>query len=134
MSTKIHVGLSKNFLHAACLSPGQRVDMKVFPTLWTQGNWDDIHFIVGDKGYDFYDVKKLIRDAGKQPVIPRRQNALVPGVLPQHKDKYRSRFAVEHFFSKIKEHKRLALRFDKLDLTFFSFFSIACLNIFNLFC
>jgi hypothetical protein len=134
MSTKIHVGLSTNYLHGVALSEGQRVDMKAFPVLWNQGDWKDIHFIVADKGYDYYDVKKCIYDAGKQPIIPRRRNAFYSGVLPQYQDKYHSRYAVEHFFAKIKEHKRLSLRFDKLDLTFLAFFAIACLKIFNLFC
>lgn len=106
--------------------------MKVFPTLWAGGDWKDIHFLIADKGYDFYDVKKHIRDAGKEPIIPRRKNALFSGLPPHLKEKYRSRFAFEHFFSKIKENKRLALRFDKLDFTFFSFFCLACLKIFKL--
>ncbi|ATW30308.1 hypothetical protein BJP41_08275 [Candidatus Williamhamiltonella defendens] len=42
-----------------------------------------------------------------------------------------TRIAIERFFGKIKENKRLALRFDKLDVTFFSFFSIACLKLFK---
>jgi transposase len=134
MSTKIHIGLSTNYLHGACLSEGQRVDMKVFPTLWASGDWKDVNFVVADKGYDVYQVVKLIRDTGRQPIIPRRRNALFEGVLPQFEAKYRSRFAIEHFFSKLKENKRLALRFDKLDLTFFAFFSIACLKIFKLLC
>src|ERR1700761_3244061 len=37
-------------------------------------------------------------------------------------------------FLNSRKTKRLSLRFDKLDLTFFSFFSIACLKIFNLLC
>ena len=53
MSTKIHVGLSPGFIHSACLSEGQRVDMKVFPKLWSQGQWDGIVYVIADGGYDF---------------------------------------------------------------------------------
>ncbi len=49
-------------------------------------------------------------------------------------EKYQTRNAIERFFGKIKEHKRLALRFDKLDITFFSFFALACLKVFKLLC
>ncbi|ACQ67851.1 hypothetical protein HDEF_1192 [Candidatus Hamiltonella defensa 5AT (Acyrthosiphon pisum)] len=39
--------------------------------------------------------------------------------------------AIERFFGKIKKHKSRALRFYKLDVTFFSFFAIAWIKIFN---
>lgn len=80
-STKIHVGLSKNYLHGVCLSGGERVDIKIFPTLWAGGNWKDIHFVIADKGYDFYDVRKHIRDARKEPIIPRRKKMRFPQVF-----------------------------------------------------
>ncbi|WP_339058402.1 transposase [Candidatus Regiella endosymbiont of Tuberolachnus salignus] len=134
MSTKIHVGLAGNYLRGVCLSEGQRTDMKVFSTLWAKGDWRQINDVIADKGYDFYDVKKLIRDSGKYPIIPRCKGALYPGIQPKDKEKYKTRNAIERFFGKIKEHKRLALRFDKLDITFFSFFAIACLKVFKLLC
>ncbi|WP_339056339.1 transposase [Candidatus Regiella endosymbiont of Tuberolachnus salignus] len=115
-------------------SYGQRTDMKVFPILWAKGDWRQINDVIADKGYDFYDAKKLIRDSRKYPVIPRRQGAIYPGIPPKDKEKYKTRNAIERFFGKIKEHKRLALRFDKLDVTFFSFFAIACLKVFKLLC
>lgn len=132
MSTKIHVGLSQAYLCSACLSEGQRTDIKVFPELFEKGNWDEIDYLVADKGYDAYTVKKLIVDAGKKAVIPRRKGAVCPGV--QDKKRYKTRSAIERFFGKIKENKRLALRFDKLDITFFSFFALACLKVFKLLC
>jgi len=46
---------------------------------------------------------------------------------------YKTRHTVEQFFAHIKEHKRLLARFDKLDATFFSFFAVACLNVFKAF-
>ena len=103
--------------------------MKVFSKLWTSGDWQDSQDIIADKGYDYYDVRILIRQAGKHPIIPRRKGAGVPGVLDQDKEKYKTRVSIEHFFGRVKENKRLALRFDKLDITFFSFFVLACLKI-----
>ena len=132
MSTKIHLGLSPGFIQSACLSEGQRVDMKIFPELWEKGEWAGALHIIADKGYDFSLVRKLIRSTGKHPVIPRRKGAICPGV--QDKQKYQTRFAIEHFFGRLKENKRMALRFDKLDITFFSFFALACLKILNLLC
>ena len=134
MSTKIHIGLSPGSLKSACLSEGQRTDMKVFAKLWSQGDWQEVRDIIADKGYDFYEVRKLIRQGGKNPIIPRRQGAICPGLQDKDKEKYKTRSAIERFFGKVKENKRLALRYDKLDVTFFSFFALACLKILNLLC
>lgn len=132
MSTKIHVGLAPGMLKSACLSEGQRVDMKIFSHLWELGDWEGISYVIADKGYDFYGVRKTIRECGKTPVIPRRQGAICLGI--QDKERYKTRSAIERFFGKIKENKRLALRFDKLDLTFFAFFALACIKVLKLCC
>jgi transposase len=126
------LGLSPGFIHGACLSEGQRTDMKVFPKLWAEGNWEGIVYVIADPGYDFYDVRKPLKDTGRQPVIPRRKGAICPGV--RDKQRYQTRSNIERFFGKIKENKRLALRYDKLDVTFFSFFALACLKVLKLFC
>lgn len=119
-------------MNGACLSEGERVDMKVFPKLWSLGDWDGVIHVIADKGYDYYDVRQCLRDQGLTPVIPRRQGAVCPGV--QDKERYKTRSNIERFFGKIKDNKRLALRFDKLDATFFSFFALACLKVLNLLC
>ena len=106
--------------------------MKIFPELWEKGEWVDALRIIADKGYDFSLVRQLIRAKEKHPIIPRREGAIYPGV--QDKDKYKTRVAIEHFFGRLKENKRMALRFDKLDITFFSFFALACLKILKLLC
>ncbi len=127
------MGLSGEYLISACLSAGQRTDMKVFPEVYGTGDWQDVKYVIADKGYDYYDVRKLIRDTGKRPVIPRREGAVCPGLhTEEDRERYKTRSAIERFFGKIKENKRLALRFDKLDVTFFSFFAIACLKVFKL--
>lgn len=90
--------------------------------------------MIADKGYDCGEVKTLIRNSGKRPIIPRRAGSTCPGLREEDKEKYKTRAAIERFFGKIKENKRLALRFDKLDVTFFSLFAIACLKVFKLLC
>lgn len=106
--------------------------MKVFPELWKKGDWDSVNYIIADKGYDYSEVRNLIKESKKIPVIPRRENAICPGV--QDKERYATRSAIERFFSSIKENKRMALRFDKRDVTFFSFFALACIKALNLLC
>jgi len=108
--------------------------MKAFSLLWQKGNWENIQYVIADKGYDYFDVRHPIKKAGKIPVIPRRENAVVPGLPDIYKPYYHTRSSIERFFGSIKENKRLALRFDKLTTTFFSFFALAAIKSLNLFC
>lgn len=104
----------------------------MFDSLFKLSDWRSIQHIVADKGYDYAKVRQTIRKKGKIPVIPRRNNAFIPGV--QDKARYQTRSAIERFFANIKENKRLIARFDKLDTTFFSFFALACLKALKLLC
>ena len=108
--------------------------MKIFPKLWKRGIWEGIQYIIADKGYDYFDVRSPIKKAGKTPVIPRRSNAIFPGLQDIYKPYYRTRSSIERFFGRIKENKRLALRFDKLAHTFFSFFALAAMKSLGLIC
>ena len=134
LSTKLHLALSTGGIQSACLSEGQRVDMKVFTKLWELGKWSGIRYVIADKGYDYFAVRAPIKKAEKIPVIPRRANAIFPGLQDIYKPYYRTRSAIERFFSRIKENKRLALRFDKLTHTFFSFFVLATIKSLGLIC
>ena len=126
------MGLSATQVQGACLSAAQEVDMKAFPRLFKDANWQGIQYLVADKGYDFAVVRNLIRAAEKTAVIPRRANAFIPGV--RDPERYKTRSAIERFFARLKENKRLVARFDKLDITFFSFIALACLKILHLLC
>ena len=132
MGTKIHVALSSDQIQGACLSARNQVDMKAFTTLWRLADWRGIQYIIADKGYDYSKIRQQIRSVEKIPIIPRRKGAVCPGV--QDKERYKTRSAIERFFGKIKENKRLVLRFDKLDVTCFSFFALGCLKILRLLC
>lgn len=108
--------------------------MKIFPKLWQIGQWDKVNYLIADKGYDYSAVRTPIKKAGKIPVIPRKANAVCPGLPDIYKPYYRTRSAIERFFGRIKENKRLATRFDKLKSTFFSFFALASIKALGLIC
>jgi len=134
LSTKVHLALSPGGVQSACLSEGQRVDMKAFSKLWRLGEWSGIQYVIADKGYDYFAVRAPIKKVGKIPVIPRRSNAICPGLQDIYKPYYHTRSAIERFFGRVKENKRLALRFDKLAHTFFSFFVLATIKSLGLIC
>lgn len=106
--------------------------MVVFPDLCKNLPWTNLKYVIADKGYETSAVKSLIRHLKATPVIPPKANR----VFPETYDKklYRTRCKIEHFFSRIKEFKRLALRFDKLDSAFISFVACAILLISQLLC
>ena len=120
---KIHVALSQGFLFGVCLSASNKLDMTVFNELW-----DAIVHVVADKGYDC--SVRSHQKTGENTRYPQK-GAICPGV--SDRERYKTRHTVERFFAHIKEHKRLIARFDKLDATF-SFFALACLNVFKVFC
>ena len=134
LSTKLHLALSIGGIQSACLSEGQRVDMKIFSKLWELGEWSETQYVIADKGYDYSVVRTTIKKAKKIPIIPRRANAIFPGLPDVYKPYYHTRSAIERFFGRIKENKRLALRFDKLTHTFFSFFALAAIKSLGLIC
>jgi len=47
---------------------------------------------------------------------------------------YRKRHIIERLFGRLKENKRIAMRFDKLDSTFLSFITLALSKAYKLFC
>lgn len=108
-STKIHaavdsIGLPISFI----LSEGQRHDAPVAQQLIVSG----CDYVLGDKGYDSDAIRDQIRAVGAVPVIPPKANR----VDPERYDKalYRERNAVERFFAKIKQFRRIATRYEKL--------------------
>jgi hypothetical protein len=64
----------------------------------------------------------------------QQKDAICPDLKDIYKPYYRTRSSIERFFSRIKENKRLSLRFDKLTHTFFSFFVLAAIRSLGLIC
>ena len=128
----MHLALSPEGTAHFILSPGQRQDMVVFPELCKNLPWNNLKYIIADKGYETSNVRSLIRQLNATPVIPPKANRIFPGTYDNKL--YQTRSKIEHFFSRIKEFKRLATRFDKLDVTFISFAACAILLIDKLLC
>ena len=61
---------------------------------------------------------------GSQAVIPPRSNRLCPSSFDRHL--YKDRNLIERFFSRIKQFRRIATRYDKLAKSFLSFVHLAC--------
>lgn len=83
--------------------------------------------VVEDMGYDSDAHRAFLRSQNNVPVIPGRKNRKVKIIYD--KTIYRLRGDIERYFGKLKENKRLCLRFDKEDSAFMSFIALAAIKI-----
>lgn len=112
------------------MSPGNHADSTYFKYLHQNINNHHLRYIIADKGYDSNAIRNCIKAFGQVPVIPYRKNRKKKGYVSGLR--YQTRNIVERIFGRIKEFRRIATRYDKLDSTFLSF--IACAFIMILFC
>jgi len=83
--------------------------------------------IIADKAYGSAAIRQSIADEGAVAVIPSKFNAKVP--VPHDPNLYAMRNLVERFFCRMKDMRRLTMRYEKLKKTFLSMlhiFAIRC--------
>ena len=135
----MHLAITPNALVNCQLFPAQRQDCKTVEYLWQNWPWEEIDFVVADKGYDNGIIRRFIKSKNVTPVIPYKgiylphDSNLTPDDFYDTK-LYRQRHIIERLFGRIKENKRIAMRFDKLDSTFLSFIALALAKAYKLFC
>lgn len=71
-----------------------------------------------DRGYDADRIRERLAYDGIAAVIPPLPTRC--GRLPFDAQHYRERNRIERFFSKLKQFRRVATRYDKLARTFFA--------------
>ena len=98
------------------LTGGQTADITEAPQLVA-----DLHDcnVLADKGYDSDTLVKLIGANNCRAVIPPRSNRKT--LRTYDRWLYKERHLIENFFSKIKEYRKIATRYDKLADVFLSF-------------
>jgi transposase len=84
----------------------------------------DARTVVGDKGYDADALVALIHAAGAEAVIPPRRNRIEQRAYDRHV--YKDRNLVERFFSRLKQFRRIATRYEKLARNFTSMLNLTC--------
>jgi len=125
LSTKIHVATEALGLPVRLIaSPGQRNDIAFAHDLI---DGIDADATIADKGYDADHLVDKITDAGIDVVIPPKRNRKVQ--RPYDSDLYKERNKIERFFSKLKQFRRVATRYDKLLANFMGFVKLAAIAI-----
>jgi putative transposase len=127
LTTKIHAlvdgnGVIRRFL----LSPGQKHDAPyAVPLLETVDVKNT--FVLGDRGYDSDEIVQYLIDRKGIVVIPPRANRIVQ--RPYDADIYKLRNIIERFFNRLKQFRRIAMRFDKLASSFAAVITLAAIRI-----
>jgi len=87
-------------------------------------------YVAEDAGYDSDPHRRILESNNNIPVIPGRKNRKTQIIYD--KNIYKLRKRIEILFGKIKENRRLAVRYEKLDVTFLVFIAVAIIKAFNL--
>jgi transposase len=83
--------------------------------------------VTADRGYDSDGFRRELKGNNNEPVIPGRRNRKEE--IAYDKEKYKKRGLTERIFGKLKENRRLALRYEKSDINFLGFIIIGFLKI-----
>jgi transposase len=102
------------------IGPGQQNDMALACEL-IQGL--SAARVIADRAYDSHRLHDIILDQGGEPVIPPRRHRRHQH--PYDKIAYKNRCGIEGFFSKLKQWRRIATRYDKVATSFLAFVNLA---------
>ena len=108
------------------LTEGQQSDHKGAATLLP--DLPPAFELIGDKGYDSDAYRSALIARGIAPCIPPRAKRKHPASYC--KALYKQRHKVENLFAKLKDWRRIAMRYDRCAHTFFSAICIAAIIIF----
>ncbi|MCL1913801.1 MAG: transposase [Eubacteriaceae bacterium] len=84
--------------------------------------------MAGDKAYGSVDIRTYLQGVGAGLVSPPKRNAKDPELYD--KEFYKRRNIVERFFCRLKDFRRVSMRFDKLLSTFEAFVALAAFIIY----
>ena len=81
--------------------------------------------VVADRGYDSDALREKITAQGAEPVIPPRKHRKEKPAYDKHCSG--SRHVIENFFCRIKDHRRVAPRYEKTAAHFAAMVMISCI-------
>jgi len=124
LNTKIHAVINaRSQAVVIALSGGNQADISLAEELTEC--LPENSTLIGDKAYDSSTLRQTAATKGIKTCIPGRSNRTT--TVPFSATLYRRRHRVENFFERIKRHRRVATRYDKLAETFLGFVCLAIL-------
>jgi transposase len=123
LSTKIHLavrglGCPVRFT----LTAGQKGDAPQAAALLEGA---PAEFIIGDTAYDADHIRQAAAKKGAQAVIPNNPSRAIKHPLDKHL--YKQRHLVECCFSKLKQFRRIATRYEKTAQNYLAIVTIAAI-------
>jgi transposase len=123
LTTKIHLKTDEVGVPIRCiLTAGQKAECEQAENLVAQ---DDCTHLIADRGYDSDQFRNALASSGINSVIPGRRHRKIP--INVDEEIYKKRNVVERFFSRIKEFRRIATRYEKNADLFRAMFVIGCI-------
>lgn len=108
---------------AVLLTPGPCGDAPQAARLLAGFRRGQVRAVLGDRGYDSDAIVALVRRRRARVVIPPLRCRTR---LRRYSRKlYKLRNVAERFFARVKESRRVATRFDKLDVCYLAFVHLA---------
>lgn len=86
-----------------------------------------IEVVIADKGYDSKAVVGAIEGRGAEAVIPSLKNRAQPRAIDR--ERYKDRNLAERFWSKVKQYRRVATRYEKTARNFLAFVHVASIMV-----
>ena len=83
--------------------------------------------VIADRGYDSKALVAEVEARGAEAVIPTQKRRAEQRAVDRHV--YRERNVVERFWSKVKQYRRVATRYDKKAQNFLAFVKVAALMV-----
>jgi transposase len=84
--------------------------------------------LLGDKGYDRNRFRQALIERGITPCIPSSRSRKLP--ILYDKALYRQRYRIENMFGRLKDWRRIAMRYDRCAHTFMSAICLAATTLF----
>jgi transposase len=79
--------------------------------------------LIADRGYDSGRFQQALNQRGIEPCIPSTRSQKAP--LPYDRALYWQRHRIENMFGRLKDWRRIAMRYDRCAHTFFSAICLA---------
>ena len=126
LTTKIHALVDgQGRVLKLLLSAGNVCDIKIAPDLVRDLTATQCGTLLADKGYDSDALRILLLEKGIFPCLAVSRKRVEPRSF--HKGYYRKRHRVENFFCRLKRHRRVSTRYDKLAASFLAFTTLSAI-------
>ena len=85
-------------------------------------------WLLADRGYDADWFRNALKERGIALCIPSRKNRKI--TIPHDIKRYRQRHRIENMFGKLKDWRRIAMRYDRCPEIFLSAIALAAIVLF----